>query len=196
MLIAILIGIFLVVMFLVFFIWRKNRFYATIVHQYQARIRSEKQMQEKLRELEIKNHTQSNHYEDELQKKYSGSSLTEEKSVDLFSRLEKIMREELLYHDNFLTREKVAEVLNSNRTYLSQIINQQTSLTFTQYINEYRINEALRLMNDPENQMPLKAISFEVGFSSTTTFYKAFLDIVGMTPSQYKNKSKELYRGN
>lgn len=194
LLIISLIGVFLMALFLVYFIWRRNRFYATIVHQYKARIRREKQMQEKLRELEVKNSGETEDNQDEPQKKYSMSSLTEEKSTNLFSRLEKLMREESIYRDNFLTKEKVADVLGTNRTYLSQIINQQTSFTFTQYINEYRINEAVKLISDPENQIPLKAISSEVGFSSMTTFYKAFQNIVGMTPSQYKNKTIELYK--
>ncbi len=172
LLIISLIGFFLIVLFLVYFIWRRNRFYTTIVHQYHTRIRREKQMQEK----------------------YSMSSLSEEKGVNLFLQLEKIMREEAIYRDNLLTKEKVADMLGTNRTYLSQIINQQTSLTFTQYINEYRINEAVKLISDPGNRIPLKAISSDVGFSSMTTFYKAFQNTVGMTPSQYKNRTIELYK--
>lgn len=172
LLIASLICFILIVLFLVYFIWRRNRFYTTIVHQYKARIRREKQMLEK----------------------YSMSSLTEEKGVNLFRQLEKLMRDEAIYRDNLLTKEKVANMLGTNRTYLSQIINQQTTFTFTQYINEQRINEAVKLMSDHENQIPLKAICSDVGFSSMTTFYKAFQNTVGMTPSQYKNKTTELYK--
>lgn len=186
-----LIGIFAMVVFLVYFIWRRNRFHATIIHQYQARIRREKQMQQKLQELEMKNSIQTE-IQEEPQKKYSASSLTEEKSINLFVHLEKLMREESIYRDNFLTKEKVADMLGTNRTYLSQIINQQTSLTFTQYINEYRINEAVKLLSDQKNQIPLKVISSDVGFSSMTTFYKAFQNTVGMPPSQYRNKTMDL----
>jgi len=172
LLIASLICFILIVLFLVYFIWRRNLFYTTIVHQYKARIRHEKQMLEK----------------------YSMSSLTEEKGVNLFQQLEKLIRDEAIYRDNLLTKEKVADMLGTNRTYLSQIINQQTTFTFTQYINEQRINEAVKLMSDHENQIPLKAICSDVGFSSMTTFYKAFQNTVGMTPSQYKNKTTELYK--
>ncbi|WP_294081333.1 AraC family transcriptional regulator [Proteiniphilum sp. UBA5384] len=189
-----LIAFFLIVLSLIYFIWRRNRFFATIVHQYQAHIRREKQMQQKLRELETDNDPQTGVNPEESQKKYPLSSLTEEKSMSLFLQLERLMREEAVYRDNFLTKEKVADMLGTNRTYLSQIINQQTSLTFTQYVNEYRINEAVKLISDSENQIPLKTISSDVGFSSMTTFYKAFQNTVGMTPSQYKNKTTELYK--
>lgn len=196
LLIALLIGVVLVVVFLIVFMWNRNKFFNTIIHQYQARFRLEKQMQKELQSLKVEKVEKVESIEtvDESANKYIVSSLTEEKSIDLFSHLEKLMRDEKMYHDNFLTREKVAEALGSNRTYLSQIINQQTSLTFTQYINEYRINEALKLLNEQGDSIPLKYVSSKVGFSSTTTFYKAFQDIVGMSPSQYKNKSKEIYR--
>ena len=50
-------------------------------------------------------------------------------------------------------------MLGTNRTYLSQIINEQTKQTFTQFVNGFRTKEAVRLLSDPDNQTPLKAIS-------------------------------------
>ena len=55
--------------------------------------------------------------------KYASSSLTDEKKQDLFLRLETLLWEEKVFTDNLLTKEKVAEMLGTNRTYLSQIIN-------------------------------------------------------------------------
>lgn len=189
-------GIFLISLLLIYFIWRRNKFFNTIIHQYQARIRREKQMQEKLLAAGLNKSDSTSISDTEKEnippKKYSMSSLTEEKSIDLFSRLEELMRDKALYKDKFLTKEKVAEALGTNRTYLSQVINKQTSLTFTQYINEFRINEAIKLMNNAEGETPLKAIASDIGFNSMTTFYKAFENIVGMTPSQFKNKTKTL----
>mgnify|MGYP000034235693 FL=1 len=51
------------------------------------------------------------------------------------------MQEDAVYKENFLTKERVADLLGTNRTYLSQVINEQTQQNFTQYINNYRINE-------------------------------------------------------
>ena len=61
--------------------------------------------------------------------KYASSSLTDEKKQDLFLRLETLLWEEKVFTDNLLTKEKVAEMLGTNRTYLSQIINEQTKQT-------------------------------------------------------------------
>ena len=85
--------------------------------------------------------------------KYASSSLTDEKSLELFRTLERIMREEKIYKDNFITKDKVAEILGTNRTYLSRIINEQSKLSFTHYVNRFRIEEAIRLLSDPNNEI-------------------------------------------
>ena len=126
------------------------------------------------------------------QTKYASSSLNEEKKHDLFEALEKLMTEEHIYTDNLLTKDKVAELLGSNRTYLSQIINEQTGKTFTQYINDYRIQDAIQQLSDPNNQISLKALSIELGFNSATTFYKQFQIATEMTPTQYRKQVIEL----
>ena len=117
----------------------------------------------------------------------------EEKKIDLFQALEKLMQEKRIYKDNLLTKDKVAELLGRNRTYLSQIINEQAGKTFTQYINDLRIQDAVRQLSNPENQIPLKALSVELGFNSPTTFYKQFQSVTGMTPAQYRNQMVEMH---
>ena len=157
---------------------RKNRLYQSIVRQNQEALRREQQLSNHIRVLQ--------------NEKYTASSLTGEKKLTLFQRLEELMREQAIYKDNQLTKDKAAELLDTNRTYLSQAINEQTGLNFTQYINQYRVNEAVRLLSDPSNTTTLKAIAAEVGFSSMSTFYKLFQNSVGMPPKQYRDTVMEL----
>ena len=91
-----------------------------------------------------------------------------------------------------LTKEKVSEMLDTNRTYLSQLINSRTGKSFTQYVNEFRTREAVKRLSNPEDTIPLKALSAELGFNSMTTFYSLFQAEVGMTPTQYRNNAKNL----
>lgn len=126
--------------------------------------------------------------------KYAASSLTNEKKNILFQRLEKLMQEEEVYKENLLTKERVADLLGTNRTYLSQVINEQTQQNFIQYVNNYRINEAIRLLSDPETDIPLKAVASEVGFNSMSTFYKIFQNTVGIPPKQYRNKVMSMHK--
>ncbi|MDR2449599.1 MAG: helix-turn-helix domain-containing protein [Prevotellaceae bacterium] len=120
--------------------------------------------------------------------KYSGSSLSDEKGTKLYQELENLMRNEHVYRQNDLTTERLADMLHTNRTYLSQVINKYVNLTFTYYINTFRIEEAVRILSDPDNDIPLKALSIDLGFNSMATFYTAFQASMGMSPSLYRRK--------
>ena len=61
-------------------------------------------------------------------------------------------------------------------------------------LNIYRINEAIRLLSDPETDLPLKAVAAEVGFNSMSTFYKIFQNTVGVPPKQYRNKVMSMHK--
>mgnify|MGYP000756005643 FL=1 len=204
LLIAGFICIFIAASLLYYLYYRKNKLYLTIVKQNQDAIRREQQLQNKIDEQFAEIGRQSALLQEYLTdstktslpqpEKYASSSLTDEKKQDLFLRLETLLREEKVFTDNLLTKEKVAEMLGTNRTYLSQIINEQTKQTFTQFVNGFRTKEAVRLLSDPDNQTPLKAISAELGFNSMTTFYSQFQAATGMTPAQYRNKVQELHK--
>lgn len=178
-----------IVLGLLYYLYRrKNKLYISIVKQNQEAIKRETALALRIKELEQREKS------DSTPEKYAASSLSDEKSLELFRALERIMRENKIYKDNNITKDKVAELLGTNRTYLSRIINEQSKLSFTHYVNSFRIEEAIRLLSDPENDTPLKAISAGLGFNSISTFYNLFQSSVGMTPSQYRNKVLELQK--
>lgn len=114
-----------------------------------------------------------------------------EKADAMYERLCRMMEEDQIYTDCDLTRDKVAELLGTNRTYLTQIINEKSGKSYPQFVNDYRIRHAVRVLSDAgAADYPLKALCADVGFSSLSSFYKSFQNAVGMTPSMYKNVSK------
>lgn len=184
-----LLAIFIASTLLYYLYYRKQKLYKAIVRQNKEAIRRELLLKEQITAIESTKEAILNEHQGQ---KYASSSLNEEKKRDLFKALEKLMTENHIYTDNLLTKDKVAELLGSNRTYLSQIINEQTGKTFTQYINDYRIQDAIRQLSDPNNQISLKALSTELGFNSPTTFYKQFQIATEMTPAQYRKQVIEL----
>ena len=181
--------IIVIILGLLYYLYRrKNNLYLSIVKQNQEAIKRETELNRRIKELETSVPLPS------TPEKYAASSLTDEKSLELFRALERIMREEKIYKDNSISKDKVAELLGTNRTYLSRIINEQAQLSFTHYVNRFRIEEAIRLLSDPTNDTPLKAISADLGFNSISTFYNLFQSAVAMTPSQYRNKVMELQK--
>lgn len=90
-----------------------------------------------------------------------------------------------IYTNPDLTLSILAKELNIRPQLLSQFINDNLNKSFTQFINEYRIDEAKRLLKE-NTQLKIDAVGFESGFNSSSTFYSSFKKITGMTPSNYQ----------
>lgn len=81
----------------------------------------------------------------------------------------------------------IAKQVNTNTTYLSQIINQHKGMTFSEYVNDLRINYILKELNENPKlrKYTIKTISEEVGYKSPSTFINAFKNRTQMNPSDY-----------
>ena len=191
-----LVGITFVVLIVVLLFYinyrRKNRLYKQIVRESVDWLAKERQFSKRIAE-------QEKQLQELIGKagavdggRYSGSSLNKDSQQELFGRLERLMQNDQVYKNSLFTREKMAELLGTNRTYLSQTINEQTGLTFTHYMNKYRIEEARRILADPQDDTPIKAIAVDLGFSSVTTFYTLFKAVVQMSPDQYRKHARSL----
>ena len=108
-----------------------------------------------------------------------------------FQKLELLCKEQHIYTDSTLNREKVAEKLGISAGYVSQIVNTITEDNFANYINQYRVEAVKEMMSNSEYEnYNLLTMGLESGFTSKTTFYKAFKKVTGQTPNEYKNTSK------
>ena len=108
-----------------------------------------------------------------------------------FQKLELLCKNDHIYTDSTLNREKVAEKLGISAGYVSQIVNTITGDNFANYINQYRVEAVKEMISDPEYEnYTLLTMGLESGFTSKTTFYKAFKKVTGQTPNEYKNTSK------
>lgn len=154
---------------------KKNRLYRSIVNHSRDSLRREDMLRARISELETR--------EDE---KYANSSLSDEKYDAIFEGLERLMNVERAFLDNDFNKERAADLLNTNRTYLSQIVNERTGLSFNNYVNDFRIDEAVRRLSDGSDDTPLKALSSELGFNSISTFYSVFKKKMGMTPAKFR----------
>ena len=108
-----------------------------------------------------------------------------------FQKLELLCKEQHIYTDSTLNREKVAEKLGISAGYVSQIVNTITGDNFANYINQYRVEAVKEMISNSEYEnYNLLTMGLESGFTSKTTFYKAFKKVTGQTPNEYKNTSK------
>ncbi len=86
------------------------------------------------------------------------------------------------------TLSELADLLYLNASYLSQLIRQKTSKTFSDLLNDARMKQAALLLKDPEAK--IYHISTEIGYVNPNNFARAFKAYWGVTPTEYRNHGK------
>ncbi|MBO9154799.1 helix-turn-helix domain-containing protein [Chitinophaga sp. GCM10012297] len=100
-------------------------------------------------------------------------------------KLDEALQDKTLYKDPNLKLNDLAQKINISQHQLSQLLNDNLGKSFSTYINEYRINEACKLISS-NGALTFEAIGYEVGYNSKSTFYAAFRKIKDTTPALYK----------
>lgn len=105
----------------------------------------------------------------------------------LFLIAEKKVRLEKLFLNENLSIGLLSEMLDTNRSYLSSCINEFTGSNFNVWINDFRINHAIKLMHKDTSVNP-KDIAARCGFTSNETFNRNFKQRCGVKPGEYLNQ--------
>lgn len=90
-----------------------------------------------------------------------------------------------------LTLSELAAELGTNRTTLSNYLNQELGTTFYDYINSHRITRAEELLSEPSNRYSAEQLAELSGFNSLSTFRRAFFKKHGLSPGQYRERVLE-----
>lgn len=85
-----------------------------------------------------------------------------------------------------LTINKVAEQMNLNKRLLSQYLNNVLCQNFNAWINELKVNEVKRIIEEEPSQN-FNTIANRVGFNDAPAMTKVFKSVCGMTPTMYRN---------
>ncbi len=118
--------------------------------------------------------------------KYKNSSLNDEAKKILIIKLKKYIEQEKPYLNNDLKLHDISDALETNRQYLSQIINETYNQNFYTLINKLRIEEAKKMFfNKKHKQLSIMGVANTVGFNSKSTFNTLFKKYSGKTPSQF-----------
>jgi AraC-like DNA-binding protein len=96
------------------------------------------------------------------------------------------MERQFVYRENGLTIGALAGKLGLQEYVLRQLINQKLGFrNFNDFLNRYRVRDACQRLRGPE-RLPVLTIAIDVGYSSITPFNRAFKELVGMTPTAYR----------
>ena len=107
-----------------------------------------------------------------------------EPNAEYREKLEQWMETEKPYLNPEFRLNDLRQVLPLNRTYLSRFIHAEYDCTYYQFVTNYRIEEAKRLMREKPD-LHIREIAEQCGFSSPTVFGRVFARETGQTPTEW-----------
>ena len=122
--------------------------------------------------------------------KYKTSPLTPEQLETGRLALLELMHREKPWLNPELKIAELARYLHMPSHHLSQLLNEVMDTGFYDFVNNYRVREAQRLLLDAHfRHFAIEAVGLESGFANKTTFNRVFKKVTGMTPSAYLEAS-------
>ena len=82
----------------------------------------------------------------------------------------------------------VAGELEISEGYLSRVFKKETDYTFTSYLTRYRMKKAMSLLKDC--RVKVYEVAEQVGYSDTAYFSAQFKKLIGISPSEYQDRSR------
>ena len=121
------------------------------------------------------------------------SQLDQESKDRLFERIKNVMDDIAIICKPDFSLQQLAVQVGSNYKYVSQVVNERYGKSFKQVLNEQRVREACRILNDPNQSahLTIEAIAANLGFNSRSNFTVTFKRITGISPSDFMKMAKE-----
>jgi AraC-like DNA-binding protein len=164
-------GLFIVILFILMFY---------IINQTELS-RESREVYSGLKNLNLKN-------DNSIHKKYERVNLNINEQKKYLILLNEYMEKNKPYLIEEITFKEISEEINLPYHHLSLVINNLLKKNFYDFINEYRIQEVLNILNKSKNEaVNILTIAFKCGFNSKSTFNRVFKNKMGVTPSKYKN---------
>jgi len=129
--------------------------------------------------------------QEEVADEASKVSGEEEENKKIFVELNRIVVQDQLYLSSELSREDLAQLVHLNNARFARMIKECTGTNFNGYINDLRIDHAIKLLKLHPNYT-IRAIADEAGFNSTPILYNLFKKKTGMTPYEFKKAQESL----
>lgn len=125
------------------------------------------------------------------QLKYKKSGLSREQGQKIIAQLNQLMQQEKPYLESGLKVDEVSKKIQVSSHHISQAINEQLKMNFSDYVNHFRIKEAENLLKTTTKQeMNIIEIAYEVGFNNKNSFNNAFKKVTGVTATEYRGSLK------
>jgi AraC-like DNA-binding protein len=115
---------------------------------------------------------------------------TPEPDQKLLAQLNDLMEKQEFWRNEGLSIRQLAEKMGVKEYRLRQAINQHLGFrNFNDYLHSYRIRRACELLADPaQRELTVLEIAYQMGYASLAPFNKAFRDLTGTTPTDWRKQ--------
>ncbi|WP_291862338.1 AraC family transcriptional regulator [Marinilabilia sp.] len=120
--------------------------------------------------------------------KYGKSNLSDHQKDEIRMKLLDLMESGKYYCHNAVSLVSVAEKIGETPHRVSQVINEQFEMNFFYWIASFRIEEAKQILSGKDKlKYKIEEVAEIVGYNSKSSFNRAFKEIVGLTPAQFRD---------
>lgn len=121
-----------------------------------------------------------------MKSNFSQNRLSNKIIEDVLNRLATFEKSKTYLNSN-INLNSLASNLSTNSKYLSKVINQNKKKSFTQYINDLRIEYLIEKLHSDSSysKYSIKALAEEIGFKTSNSFSRAFFKKMETYPSHY-----------
>lgn len=108
-------------------------------------------------------------------------------NLEQIERIQTAMIQDSSYLNSELTIHSFAKEINISPRLISSYVNQNLGLNFNEWVNRYRVEKALSLIqSDSNNLLSIEGIGSDAGFKSRSAMYAAFKKKLGNSPGNYR----------
>lgn len=119
--------------------------------------------------------------------KYAKSSLSTELQLHKLSSIRQIMDTQKPFKDSEFSLDHLSKLASMSPHHTSQVINGCMGMTFTEFVNWYRVQEARSVLDSASrNEVKVEMLAYELGYKSKSAFFNAFKRYTDTTPSRYR----------
>ena len=126
------------------------------------------------------------------EQQFAGRNVEQARKVDceLYKYVLYYLEVRQVFLDPKLSLNKLSEMIETNQTYLSNVVNRYFGCHLKDLVNTYRVEYAKELLRS--GGCPLEELPQRCGFLSRSTFYTSFKKVAGVSPKRYMKQEQRV----
>ncbi|WP_301002798.1 AraC family transcriptional regulator, partial [uncultured Phocaeicola sp.] len=124
------------------------------------------------------------------EQKFAGRNVKQARKIDceLYKYVLYYLEVRQVFLDPKLSLNKLSDMIETNQTYLSNVVNRYFGCHLKDLVNTYRVEYAKELLRS--GGCPLEELPQRCGFLSRSTFYTSFKKVAGVSPKRYMKQEQ------